>query len=225
MLPGRAREFFALVGAVLTPERSDGGFSQSHAMHSLIYFTSIPSPLDEITLAATSAGLCGLYFREHRYRPADFPTWQRDDGARFAPARAWLRHYFAGTPLPDLPALAFPGGTEFQQRVWRALQSIPAGETRTYSELAAAVGAARAVRAVGAAIGRNPISIFVPCHRVVGRDGSLTGFAGGIERKRWLLTQEGAVRQGSAARPVRELAGDRSPATRSYSVRKTSASG
>jgi methylated-DNA-[protein]-cysteine S-methyltransferase len=103
-----------------------------------------------------------------------------------------LAAYFAG----DLRALdAIPvdtGGTRFQQRVWTALRAIPPGATRSYGELARAIGAPRAVRAVGAANGANPVALIVPCHRVIGADGRLTGYAGGLERKRWLLAHEGA---------------------------------
>ncbi len=109
-----------------------------------------------------------------------------------------LTRYFAG----DLAALSTqpvrPHGTPFQRRVWDALQAIPAGETRGYGELAAAIGAPAASRAVGAANGSNPISLFVPCHRVIAADGSLHGYGGGLERKRWLLAHEGA-RIGSRA--------------------------
>jgi len=101
-----------------------------------------------------------------------------------------LAAYFAGVEaLPDGVPLA-PAGTAFQRRVWAALQQIPWGETRTYGEIAAAIGAPSAARAVGGACARNPIAIIVPCHRVVGSNGKLTGYAGGIERKRWLLAHE-----------------------------------
>ena len=85
------------------------------------------------------------------------------------------------------------GGTEFQRTVWKALRAIPAGETRTYGQLAAAIGSPKAVRAAGLANGQNPVAVIVPCHRVIGANGTLTGYAGGLERKRWLLTHEGVV--------------------------------
>lgn len=155
-----------------------------------IYFTTISSPLGELTLTATDKGLCGLFFEDHRYWPASKPSWQRDNGARFDAARAWLKSYFAGEKPKAMPTLDVLGGTEFQRRIWKALRSIPPGQTRTYAGIAESIDKPKAVRAVGAAIGHNPISIIVPCHRVVGSNGSLTGFAGGVERKRWLLQHE-----------------------------------
>ncbi len=158
---------------------------------STIYFTTCPSPLGELTLTATNKGLCGLYFEDHKYWPANQSSWQRDD-SRFDAARSWLTNYFAGKKNKALPALDIVTGTDFQRRIWQALRNIPSGRTQTYAEMAKAIGNPKAVRAVGAAIGRNPISIIVPCHRVVGSNGSLTGFAGGVERKRWLLQHEQA---------------------------------
>lgn len=108
------------------------------------------------------------------------------------PVRAAVERYFAG----DVHALdgltVTTGGTDFQRSVWKALRAIPAGETRTYGQLAAAIGSPKAVRAVGLANGRNPVGLIVPCHRVIGANGTLTGYAGGLERKRWLLQHEGA---------------------------------
>jgi methylated-DNA-[protein]-cysteine S-methyltransferase len=107
-------------------------------------------------------------------------------------ACAWLAAYFAGRPLPPLPALA-PEGTDFQRAVWRALTEIPAGEVRTYGALAAALGRPGAARAVGQANGKNPITILVPCHRVVAGGGRLGGYSAGLPRKRWLLAHEGVA--------------------------------
>jgi methylated-DNA-[protein]-cysteine S-methyltransferase len=114
------------------------------------------------------------------------------DAALARPLVERLDRYFAGElrALDDLPVAA--AGTPFQARVWAELRRIPAGETRAYAEIADAIGASSAVRAVGAANGRNPVAIVVPCHRVVGRDGTLTGYAGGLWRKRWLLAHERA---------------------------------
>ena len=110
------------------------------------------------------------------------------------PVRAAVEAYFAG----DVHALdgltVTTGGTDFQRSVWKALRAIPAGETRTYGQLAAAIGSPKAVRAVGLANGRNPVALIVPCHRVIGANGTLTGYAGGLERKRWLLQHEGICR-------------------------------
>ena len=162
-------------------------------MTSPVFFTTLPSPVGELTIAATSEGICGIYFSDHANLPKGFASWVRDDGVRFAGARKWLRSYFAGTTPPENPPLVFAHGTDFQRSVWRALQQIPRGETRTYTDIARRIGREKAVRAVGAAIGRNPLSMLVPCHRVIGCNGSLTGFAGGLDRKRWLLAHEGVA--------------------------------
>ena len=156
-----------------------------------MFFTKVPSPVGELTVAATSEGLCGIYFSDQENLPKGSASWVRSDGTRFAAVRKWLRSYFAGTTPPENPTLIFAHGTDFQKCVWRVLQAIPRGETRTYTDIACSIGNVRAVRAVGAAIGRNPLSILVPCHRVIGNNGSLTGFAGGLDRKRWLLAHEG----------------------------------
>ncbi len=161
--------------------------------------SEIPSPLGTILLAVDPATrrVCALDFAdcrermlgllEARYRDVDLiPT--SDAGGYGAPIRAYL----AGdlTALDDIPTDT--GGTRFQQKVWQALRRIPAGETRSYSDIARAVSRPRAVRAVGTTNGRNPVALIVPCHRVIGADGSLSGYAGGLERKRWLLRHEAA---------------------------------
>ncbi len=152
------------------------------------YRTVCPSPLGPLTLESDGAALTGLWMEGQRYFGRGAAVWEeRDDLPLFDATRAWLAAYFAGRALP-LPPLA-PKGTDFQRRVWQALLEIPAGERRSYAALAAHIGCASA-RAVGAAVGRNPISILIPCHRVVGADGSLTGYAGGLERKKWLLQHE-----------------------------------
>jgi methylated-DNA-[protein]-cysteine S-methyltransferase len=160
----------------------------------MIHWATIDSPLGSLLLAANDAGLTALYFETRRHPPATtgwMPIDDRDTAAArtIAATRIQLAEYFAGTRTTfDLPLAAV--GTPFQRRVWDALRAIPFGSTVRYAELATTLGAPRATRAVGAANGRNPISIVVPCHRVVGADGSLTGFGGGIERKRWLLDHE-----------------------------------
>lgn len=159
-------------------------------MKTAIHFTKHVSPLGEITLAATDDGLCGLYFKGHTPAPKR-EGWKRDNGSRFDAARSWLDAYLAGEKPSKLPAHAIAAGTPFQRSVWEALRAIPRGKTTTYAELAAAIGSPKAVRAVGAAVGRNPLSILIPCHRVIGRDGSLTGYAGGLTRKKQLLALEG----------------------------------
>ena len=109
------------------------------------------------------------------------------------PVRAAVEAYFAGD-VHALDGLTVTiGGTDFQRSVWKALRAIPAGETRTYGQLAAAIGSPKAVRAVGLANGRNPVGLIVPCHRVIGANGTLTGYAGGLARKRWLLAHEGVA--------------------------------
>lgn len=150
--------------------------------------TVVESPVGPLTLVRNPDGLCGLYMHLQRHLP---------DGTRFGPrvdagfdeVTAQLGEYFAGQRTEFTVPLA-PRGTEFQQRVWAALRTIPYGETWTYLQLAEHLGNPAAIRAVAAANGRNPIGIIVPCHRVIGSDGSLTGYAGGLERKRFLLDLE-----------------------------------
>lgn len=160
-------------------------------MISTIHFTEMTSTLGVITLTATDHGLCGLYFAGQKHWPQNASSWQRDDGPRFDSAREWVSQYFSREQTPFAGPLHFVIGTAFQQQVWRALQTIPSGKTWTYAQLAQHIGAAKAVRAVGAAVGRNPLSLIIPCHRVIGSSGSLTGYAGGLDRKRWLLQHEG----------------------------------
>lgn len=152
--------------------------------------TCFDSPVGELTVVSDGTHVVGIYMAEHRHRPDLVTFGPRDDAAEpFAAAREQLDEYFAGTRRTfDLPLA--PVGTEFQHRVWAALTHIPYGETWSYGRLAAEIGNPGAARAVGLANGRNPISIVVPCHRVVGADGSLTGYAGGADRKRLLLDLE-----------------------------------
>ena len=150
----------------------------------------IDTPLGPLTAAATARGLAGLWFDGQKHHPGrlDAPAAQADP--LFDLLEAGLNAYFKGQVLPqDLPI--HPQGTPFQRSVWQALLEIPAGESRSYGELAARLGKPGSARAVGAAVGRNPVSILIPCHRVLGADGSLTGYAGGLERKKALLTLEG----------------------------------
>lgn len=151
-------------------------------------YSELPSPLGTLLLLGDGTALTGLYMPDQKHRPPLPPSCRRDDGA-FREARAQLRAYFAGELRDfDLPLAA--RGSGFQQRVWSALRGIPYGGTETYGGLAARIGSARASRAVGLANGRNPIGIVVPCHRVIGAGGALTGYGGGVERKRWLLEHE-----------------------------------
>jgi methylated-DNA-[protein]-cysteine S-methyltransferase len=158
-------------------------------MDMTVHTTHIPSPVGDLVAAGSDDGLVGLWFPDHRGSvPAD-PAWRRDDGA-FAALTEQLGEYFAGERT-DFDVRLAPAGTAFQRQVWDALREIPYGETRSYGEIAARLGlAAAASRAVGLANGRNPISIIVPCHRVIGATGALTGYAGGVECKRYLLDLE-----------------------------------
>ncbi len=148
------------------------------------------SPLGAMTLAATARGLSGVWFDGQRHEP-DTSAWPRDAShAVLREAVRQLEQYFERRRRAfDLP-LDLQGGTPFQQRVWQALMGIAPGRTTSYGALSAAIGQPAAVRALGAAVGRNPMSIIVPCHRVIGADGSLTGYAGGLERKTALLELE-----------------------------------
>jgi methylated-DNA-[protein]-cysteine S-methyltransferase len=154
------------------------------------YHTTIDSPVGPLTLVARDGALTGLYMHEQRHRPRPESFGPRDDDAEpFAAAATQLAEYFAGTRTAfDLPLA--PRGTPFQERVWAALREIPYGETTSYGELAERIGSPGAARAVGLANGRNPIGIVVPCHRVVGSTGALTGYGGGIATKRRLLDAE-----------------------------------
>ena len=158
----------------------------------VIYTAHIDSPLGGITMAATDQGLAGVWFDQQRHWP-DTAGWiPKDDHPALLEAAAQLHDYFAGRRERFDMQLDLSHGTAFQQSVWQALLAIPQGATKTYGALSAEVGNPAAVRAVGAAVGRNPISVIVPCHRVLGADGSLTGYAGGLHRKTALLELEGA---------------------------------
>lgn len=146
------------------------------------------SPLGEILLAADERGLTGLWFEGQKYFAAGLAEAVEGETELIKAARRWLDIYFSGREPDFTPPLHMPG-TPFRERVWAALLEIPYGETATYGELAARLGSSP--RAVGAAVGRNPVSLIVPCHRVLGADGSLTGYAGGVERKEYLLKLEG----------------------------------
>jgi methylated-DNA-[protein]-cysteine S-methyltransferase len=156
-----------------------------------VFYSQMPSPVGELMLVATDEGLCGVYMQKQMYWDGLQPDWRRDD-KRLREARAQLRAYFA-EELRQFELPLAPQGTEFQQTVWAELRNIPYGETISYGELAGRIGRPNASRAVGLANGRNPLSIIVPCHRVVGSDGSLTGYGGGLARKRWLLDHERGV--------------------------------
>jgi methylated-DNA-[protein]-cysteine S-methyltransferase len=150
--------------------------------------TILESPIGPLTLTASDGYVTTLQMENQRHMRVPAPDVHRDE-VWFAPVAAQLEAYFAGELMEfDIPVRM--EGTEFQRKVWSSLQDIPYGETISYGELARRVGIPGAARAVGLANGRNPVSIIVPCHRVIGANGSLTGYGGGIERKSWLLDHE-----------------------------------
>ena len=161
-------------------------------------YTKIPSPLGEITLAAEDGALAGLWFsgQAHYMRGVSADARRNDALPLFRRVRDWLDAYFAGRAPDPAQIPLTPAPTAFQARVRTALLKIPYGETVSYGELAQKLGAEKKTspRAVGTAVGRNPVSVLVPCHRVVGKDGGLTGYAGGTERKSRLLELERETR-------------------------------
>jgi methylated-DNA-[protein]-cysteine S-methyltransferase len=158
-------------------------------MHAKSYFTEFPSPIGTLQLRGTDTALTGIFMEPHRHGPVRPCNAVRDAGP-FREAQLQLEEYFAGVRR-KFSLVLDAAGTDFQRNVWRALCAIRYGTTASYGDIARQIGNPRAVRAVGLANGRNPISIVVPCHRVIGADGSLTGYGGGLERKRFLLALEG----------------------------------
>lgn len=159
-------------------------------MSSPVYYTTMDTPLGLLCLTGTKYGLTRVDF-QHGDRPVETDaTWQEDTGA-LAAAVQQLGEYFAGT-RQDFSLALTPAATPFQHRVWKALRHIPYGATITYRELAQRLGMPNGARAVGTANGRNPIAIIIPCHRVIGTDGRLRGYAGGLPIKHRLLQHEGA---------------------------------
>ena len=157
--------------------------------------TTMPSPVGELRLVAVEHALAAIYFPESRDAPVvATPARSAPDHPVLRLAAVQLAEYFAGDRDRFSIPLA-PRGTPFQHKVWQALAAIPYGETRSYGEIARAIGTPSASRAVGAANGRNPLPIIVPCHRVIGADGTLTGFGGGLDAKRWLLAHEQRARR------------------------------
>lgn len=150
-------------------------------------------PLGPMVIAATPRGIAGIWFDGQKHMPESRAWPQQPSHPLLMQAISQLDEYFNGTRSTfDLP-LDLQGGTAFQQSVWKALLAIPRGGTMSYGLLSQRIGMPAAMRAVGAAVGRNPVSVVVPCHRVIGADGSLTGYAGGLERKTALLQLEGAI--------------------------------
>ena len=166
--------------------------------NSAIVQTRVPSPLGSIAIAATAQGLCGLWFTtQQRFLPAELTgpdAWPEAAGhPLLQQAGQQLAEYFAGRRRCFDLLLDLHCGTDFQQSVWQALLKIGHGEVTSYGEVSRRIGHPSAMRAVGSAIGRNPVSIIVPCHRVMGSSGALTGYAGGLDRKAALLRLEGAL--------------------------------
>ncbi len=154
-----------------------------------LFYTTTDSPIGELLLLGDDRALHGLYMQEGRKPVRISPQWQRA-AAPFTSVRAQLREYFAGERVTFDTPLAGLDGDGFERRVWRALTEIPYGETVSYGEIAQRIGQPSAARAVGLANGRNPIAVIVPCHRVIGANGTLTGYGGGLERKQLLLELE-----------------------------------
>ena len=154
------------------------------------YYDKFESPQGDMLLLANDQGLEGVFFESQKYHPTKQADWRQDPQHKvLRQARRELEEYFAGRRKRFQVALD-PGGTDFQRSVWKAISTVAFGETITYAELAERAGHEGSARAAGAATGRNPIGIIVPCHRIVGADGDLTGYAGGLERKRALLEME-----------------------------------
>jgi len=161
----------------------------------MTYYARINGSLGPMLLLTDGERLTGLHFFGEKYQPEIAEDWiERPRHPLLKRAAREIAEYFTGRRRRFTVPLA-GAGTPFQRRVWRALGKIPYGRTVSYGEVAHSIGARAAVRAVGAAIGRNPLAIIVPCHRVIGADGSLTGYAGGLDRKRALLTLEGVTSQ------------------------------
>lgn len=153
-----------------------------------VFRSTMPSPIGPLLLCGTGTAITAIFMATRRH-PEGVPGDTRPDDGPFREARRQLDAYFAGE-LREFTLELAPEGTLFRQKVWRALLDIPYGATESYGELALRIGLPQAARAVGLANGRNPISIVVPCHRVIGKTGALVGYGGGLERKQWLLAHE-----------------------------------
>lgn len=181
-----------------------------HRAIEMHYFDFYESPMGRMLIVATDRGLSGLYFVDQKYYREVGRDWLRGDNHRVVRETAGeLTEYFAGA-RKDFDVLIAAEGTVFQTSIWRAISSVKYGHSITYSELARRAGHAGAVRAAGTATGRNPITIIVPCHRIVGSDGSLTGYAGGLDRKRALRELEDGARSLFAAGSSRYKSADSS---------------
>lgn len=182
-------------------------------LQTTFYTTSYDSPIGKITLASDGKALTGLWFVGQKYYADQLPPFhtQKDNLPLFAVVRLWLDIYFSGKAPDFVPPLSMKG-TDFQLCVWKQLLSIPFGKTLTYGEIARKIAHERGMpsfsaQAVGGAVGRNPISLIIPCHRVIGAKGSLTGYAAGIEKKRWLLQMEQTGAEGCFTHNIQEAEG------------------
>ena len=163
----------------------------------MLYAVDVPSPVGMLTLAGDEGAIVGLWLEGQKYFGGGLPRPEPGETPPMAAGRAWLTDYFAGRRPPLTRLTLSPRGSPFARLVWQCLMEIPYGCVTTYGAIAREVARrlgrpSMSPQAVGGAVGHNPISIVIPCHRVVGSDGSLTGYAGGIDRKRWLLAHEGA---------------------------------
>lgn len=177
--------------------------ARPRAADNRVRFAIVPSPIGELLLTSDGEALTGLHMESHAHWPGKQPDWRWDQG-HFRETLAQLQAYFAGE-LRTFSLTLRAAGTAFQQKVWTALNDIPYGVTISYAELARRIGQPTAMRAVGLANGRNPLSIIVPCHRVIGASGALTGYGGGVDRKRWLLRHEGVALREDAVPPQTTL--------------------
>jgi methylated-DNA-[protein]-cysteine S-methyltransferase len=176
-----------------TTKSSMTTITQAFAGVALAAQATIDSPIGPLTALATNRGLAGLWFDAQKHHPGDLDAPLDAKNVHIVAMRQWLDAYWSGRdPSPREVTLDLHG-TPFQRAVWQALLGIPLGRTRTYGEIAAQVGNGAVPRATGTAVGRNPVSILVPCHRVIGANGSLTGYAGGLPRKEKLLQHEGIL--------------------------------
>jgi methylated-DNA-[protein]-cysteine S-methyltransferase len=159
------------------------------------YYDTLDSPWGGMLIAASDRGISGIYFNRQKYHPKRGAEWQHaPNNAHLKRAKKQLAEYFAGKRR-DFDLELDPAGSPFQKRVWKAIAGVPYGETISYGELARRTGFPDCARAAGAATGRNPIGIVVPCHRIVGSNGKLTGYAGGLDKKRALLALEAGERE------------------------------
>ena len=180
---------------MIKKRKSKDAFSKNEVLKKpQIYTFNADTPLGKIQAAACDNAICGVWFIGQKYFPSETETWLKaPDYPVFVSLGIWLKDYFA-RKKPEIRFPLLPRGTDFQQAVWKLLLEIPYGKTTTYGAIAALLSAGKKAQsqAVGGAVGHNPISLIIPCHRVLGADGSLTGYAGGLEKKRALLDLEEA---------------------------------